>query len=301
MQPEKSNSARLFVAPRRKSSYYHAAMLTEWLTYLTTDCTPAARKLGYLHESIGIRSRYRRCKAAWQPHLENSRTALLASLNDCASFRTALVFGSGLLLDIPLDELARRFERVLLVDVVHLPEVRRTAHRHGNVQCISHDVTGFMEQMHQLSPAQLDLSPPQRFLDDTTIDWVASVNLVSQLPLLPQNWLKQQLPELDETVLDAWGSRMLRQHLDYLASFTAPACLLADREQIIYEKRGEVIERIDFTARLGLGDSPLRQWRWDIAPPGEIAPGIGSFHRVEARCVNDGSSRSNSRVPGADT
>jgi len=48
-------------------------MLTEWLTYIAADCTPPARKLGYLRESIAIRSRYRRCRTAWQPHLEHNR------------------------------------------------------------------------------------------------------------------------------------------------------------------------------------------------------------------------------------
>lgn len=260
-------------------------MLNEWLTYLTTDCPPASRKLGYLRESIGIRSRYRRCQSAWQPHLENSRTALLESLSNCDSFRTALVFGSGLLLDIPLTELAERFEQVYLVDVVHLPEVRRAARRYANVQCLSHDVTGFSEQMQDLSLDRLDLPPPQRFLDDPTIDWVASVNLVSQLPLLPLDWLRQNFPELDEAALNAWSTRLMQQHLDYLRRFTAPACLLADMEQTIYTQESDMIEEIDFATRLGLTDTAMRQWRWDIAPPGEIAADTGSFHRVAAHTI----------------
>jgi hypothetical protein len=259
-------------------------MLTEWLTYIAADCTPPARKLGYLRESIGIRSRYRRCRTAWQPHLEHSRAALIDSLNACSNFRTALVFGSGLLLDIPLDELARRFQTVYLVDVVHLPEVRRAVRRYANVRCIDLDVTGFIDHMDKLTPERLDLPPPQRFLDEPGIDWVASVNLLSQLPLLPQDSLRARFPELDETTLEAWGTRLMRQHLDYLAAFTAPTCLLADMEQTIHEANGAVIERINFAARLGLDEEELDQWRWDIAPPGEIAPGVGSFHRVAAHC-----------------
>ena len=257
-------------------------MLTEWLTWLSADCPKPVRKLGYLRESIAIRSRYRRCKAAWQPHLERSRAALLGSLDACDSFRTALVFGSGLLLDIPLEELARRFERVLLVDVVHLPEVRRAVRRHPNVRCISLDVTGFFEHMDSLSPERLDLPPPARFLDEPDIDWVASVNLVSQLPLLPLDWLGRRFPELDEATLDSWGTNLMRQHLDYLAAFSAPACLLADLEQVVHDRDGEVIEGIDFAARLGLDGRAFEQWCWDIAPPGEIAPGTASFHRVAA-------------------
>lgn len=260
-------------------------MLTEWLTWLAADCTKPARKLGYLRESIAIRSRYRRCRMAWQPHLEHSRAALLASLQECSSFRTALVFGSGLLLDIPLDELARRFEKVYLVDVVHLPEVRRAVRRHANVRCIDLDVTGFIEHMDALSAERLDFPPPKYFLNAPDIDWVASVNLLSQLPLLPTDWLRHHFPDLDEATLEAWGTQMMRQHLDYLAAFAAPTCLLADMEQTVHGLNGNVIERINFARQLGLDNDATDQWRWDIAPPGEIAPGIGSFHRIAAYII----------------
>ncbi|HCI14750.1 MAG: hypothetical protein A2063_06940 [Gallionellales bacterium GWA2_60_142] len=259
-------------------------MLTEWLTWLAADCPPPTRKLGYLRESIAIRTRYRRCKTMWQPHLTNSRAALLDSLQACSSFRTALVFGSGLLLDIPLDELARRFKKVYLVDIVHLPEVKRAVRHHANVRCIDLDVTGFIEHMEALSPERLELPPPKYFLDEPDIDWVASVNLLSQLPLLPVDWLRQRFPELSEAMLEEWGTQVMRQHLDYLAAFAAPTCLLADMEQVIHTGNGEIIERIDFASRLRLDDAAPEQWRWNIAPPGEIAPDIGSFHRVAAHC-----------------
>lgn len=263
-------------------------MLSEWLTYLVADCSPHARKLGYLRESIAIRSRYRRCKTAWQPHLENSRSALLKSLHACSNFRTALVFGSGLLLDIPLPELASRFENVWLVDLVHLPEMRRVAHRYPNVRYLVFDVTGFQRRLKTLSPNNLNLSPPTRFLDDQNIDWVASVNLLSQLPLLPLDWLRKRFPGIDGAVLEEWGTQLMRQHLDYLAAFAAPACLLADMEQTTYRRNREIIEHADFATKLGLEHQALTQWRWDIAPPGEIASGIGRFHRVAAvtmKCV----------------
>ncbi|MBI5439547.1 MAG: hypothetical protein HY936_11505 [Nitrosomonadales bacterium] len=263
-------------------------MLNEWLTYLAADCPPLARKLGYLRESIGIRSRYRRCKTAWQPHLENSLSALLESLHACSNFRTALIFGSGLLLDIPLTELASRFENVLLVDLAHLPEVRGVARRHANVRCLSHDVTGFLERLKTITPGNLDLPPPTYFLDDPTVDWVASVNLISQLPLLPLGWLRERFPEIDEATLEEWSTRLMRQHLNYLAAFPAPGCMLADMEQTTYVQNGDVTEHADFAEKLGFERHTLSRWRWDIAPPGEIAPGIGRYHRVAALAVKRG-------------
>jgi hypothetical protein len=152
------------------------------------------------------------------------------------------------------------------------------------VRCIDLDVTGFIEHMEALSPERLELPPPKYFLDEPDIDWVASVNLLSQLPLLPVDWLRQRFPELSEAMLEEWGTQVMRQHLDYLAAFAAPTCLLADMEQVIHTGNGEIIERIDFASRLRLDDAAPEQWRWNIAPPGEIAPDIGSFHRVAAHC-----------------
>lgn len=260
-------------------------MLSEWLTYWRTECPPQARELGYLRESIGIRARYRRCRGAWQPHLENSKAALLASLDACHDFRTALVFGSGLLLDIPLAELSQRFAQVWLVDLIHLPEVRQAARRHPNVRCLSHDVTGFLDSLDNLAPGKLDLPPPQRFLDEAEIDWVASVNLLSQLPLLPQAWLRRRFPGIAENEWEKWEEKLLRQHLDYLTAFGKPACLLADAEQTTIGADGEILERNDFGGLLDKWGQPLSGWRWDVAPAGEIGPGIARHHQVTARVL----------------
>lgn len=260
-------------------------MLSEWLAYLRTDCPPQARQLGYLRESIGIRARYRRCRTAWQPHLENSKAALLASLDACDDFRTALVFGSGLLLDIPLAELAARFEQVWLVDLVHLPEIRRATQCYPNVRCLSHDATGFLDKLDDLAPGNLELPPPQRFLDEPEIDWVASVNLLSQLPLLPLAWLRGRFPGIAENEWEKWEEKLLHQHLNYLAAFGKPACLLADAEQTTISANGEILEHNDFGGLLDDWGQPLSNWRWDIAQVGEIAPGITRYHRVTARML----------------
>ncbi len=246
-------------------------MLAEWLTWLAADCSSTARKLGYLRESIGIRSRYWRCKRAWQPHLDHSRSALLSSLDECRSHRTALVLGSGLLLDIPLGELAARFDWVWLVDIVHLPEVRRSVRAYRNVRLIEMDIAGLGEPPYD--PERVP--DPDAFLSEMEIDWVASVNLLSQLPLMPQQWMRRS--GIDEERVQEWGQLLMRRHLDYLARFNAPVCLLADAEQVTYDGRGG-IEKTDFAIASHFRMQTL--WRWDVAPLGEISPGTGRFHSV---------------------
>ncbi len=109
-------------------------MLFEALQYLFTPCPAQARGLGHLSELISLGSRHRRCRRAWSPHLEQCKALFLDAARACEKRRTLLLAGSGLLLDVPLEELAGLFERVILCDVLHLPGVRRRARRLSGVE-----------------------------------------------------------------------------------------------------------------------------------------------------------------------
>jgi hypothetical protein len=174
-------------------------MLAEALRWLLTPCPKTARCLGHLAESVAIESRARRCQAAWAPHLQHSREALLASASHCEQHRVALVLGSGPLLDVPLAELAARFEAVWLVDLVHPLVARWQVRLYPNVRLIEHDVTECLGDLISGPPLDLDRLAgrvPRRFLDEPRIDWVASLNLLSQLPYLPGRWLRAHEPGL---------------------------------------------------------------------------------------------------------
>lgn len=218
-------------------------MLAEAISWLLTPATLQARLNGRLAESVAIMARERRCREAWRPHLEASRAALLDSARSSPSRRIAVLFGSGPLLDVPLDELAPLFEAVWLVDVVHPWRARLRARRHANVRLITQDV----------------VDRPARFLDDDRIDWIASVNLLSQLP--------------DE--------RSMSEHLHYLARFHGRVCLLADLEHVILDADGKIVERDDFRSLLE-NWRVAAEWRWQIAPPGELPGGQRRHHAVAA-------------------
>lgn len=250
-------------------------MLAEALAWLFTPASATARRLGHLAESIAIAARHRRCRAAWAPHLAASRQALLASAQAAPGRRVALVLGSGHLLDVPLAELAARFESVWLVDIVHPWASRRLARRYGNVRLIERDVTECLDRLPG-APAI-----PAAFLDQTGIDWVASVNLWSQLAVLPQRWLRERRSGMDEAAVARYGEALMAGHLEWLARFRAPACLLADLEQTRLDRRGEIVETRQYRPLLA-GWRVTAEWRWDLAPPGELSDGQTAFHRVAA-------------------
>jgi hypothetical protein len=144
--------------------------------------------MGYLYELVGIKSRFGRCRTAWTPHLQRTRSVIRRAAERCPQRRKAVVLGSGLLLDVPLDDLARDFREVVLVDLIHPLRTRWRRRRFANVTLLRADVSGVAEQVYRMakvSSANLPRVEPSLFVGDDRVDLVVSVNLISQLPHVP--------------------------------------------------------------------------------------------------------------------
>ena len=255
-------------------------MILELLEYLTTNCPPYARRLGYLREAVAIKARHRRQCEAWGPHLARSRAVVNAAANGCVRRRTALVLGSGLLLDIPLGALSAAFERVILVDVVHLRQARRIAARYPNVSLTSEDVTGLAADLDARLRAGWRGAPvpaPALFQDDDGIDLVISANVAAQLPVIPAAALRRA--GADDVAVRAFCGAVVRAHLDYLAGFRGRACLITETGREVYGRDGDIWRMEDALFRVSLPHDGLT-WSWDLAPPGEVSRRHGIRNQV---------------------
>ena len=249
-------------------------MILELLEYLTTDCPADARRLGYLREAIAIKARHRRHCEAWGPHLARSRALVGDAAERCPQRRTALVLGSGLLLDIPLGALSAAFERVLLADMVHLRQARRVAVRYANVSLVTVDLTGLAGNF----PGRIE--PPETpalFRDDETVDLVVSANLLAQLPV--PFAVRMRRGGAGEDAVHGFCRRVVEAHLAYLAAFEARVCLVTEVSREIVGGDGGVhrIEDALFGVRLPPEDVA---WSWDLAPPGEVSRAYSIRNRV---------------------
>jgi hypothetical protein len=249
-------------------------VILELLEYLTTDCPADARRLGYLKEAIAIKARYRRHCEAWGPHLARSRALVGGAAERCPERRTALVLGSGLLLDIPLGALSAAFERVLLADMVHLRQARRVAARYANVSLVAADLTGLAAAF----PGGIEASAaPSLFRDDDTVDLVVSANLLAQLPLPFAARMRRSGAGGD--AVRGFCRSVVEAHLAYLRGFKAKVCLLTEVSREIVGRDGGVhrIEDALFGVSLPREDAA---WSWDLAPPGEVSRAYGIRNRV---------------------
>ena len=249
-------------------------MFLELLEYFITPCSGMARKMGFLKSSIQVRARYRRCRNAWKPHLERTRAAILEAANLSKGRRKAVLFGAGLVHDIPLKELSEMFEEVVLVDIVHTLSSRWETAAFRNVSRISADVTDTVAKLPGLarSNGKLPRHLPQLFLLDERVDFTVCVNLLSQLGWVPGWYLKRSHPK---GAVEDFQRHLVEAHLEYLRILPGHTALITDYQW-------QTLPTADAQAQLGLSASdpweviqgyrlpaPDRTWEWRIAPAPE--------------------------------
>jgi hypothetical protein len=261
-------------------------MLRDILTILTTPCSPYIRHLGYLTEAVEMRGRSRRNAIAWQPHLDNTRIFSLSSAEKCQSRSKVIILGSGLLLDVPLAELAAMFREVVLMDVVCLPKVRKQIKAYNNVSFIECDVTNTAERLYQnglKDIPELPESVPTVPGIGQDCGLVISLNILSQLWVIPRAYASQRFRGLNEYQVDEWCSRVVAAHYSFLRSLPCDVCLVADHEFVKRDSSGSVISRGSTVYGLEL-PAPDISWTWDIIPPNKVSRSaskeliVGAWH-----------------------
>lgn len=259
-------------------------MIWEIWQYLNTPTAlHYAKPMGFVKESIAMAARAKRCQTTWQPHYQACQDAILEIAELCEEKRKVLIFGAGSLQDIPLDALSELFDQVLLVDLVFLPDARNQAAAYTNVQLIEYDVT---ESLDDLYHGNHYVAIPKRWLNDFGVDLVVSLNLMTQLPLMPVKWLESHF-QLDEVEADDIGQMLMAAHLHYLQQFSEHAdsrdnpliCLISDRWVQRFDKNGQLIKEFDPWGDV-LKPEAQKEWDWQIMPLGEASRHYSQVNRV---------------------
>lgn len=232
-----------------------AAALAEYSVYLRSLWGTPASFRRYLIDAVGLWSRGERQARAWTPHLNKTLAVLDTTIDDIASRRTVAVLGAGPLFDVPLESLARTFERVLLIDLAHLASTDTRVRRSPNVERVWRDLApqgdadplGFLREIHGL-------------------DWVISVNLLSQI---------------GRAAAEGTERGAITAHLGGLSRLDVPVTLITDIDYRVFDRAGTLLEDEDLMHGVPL-PAPEARWLWEVAPLGEEAPDTRRVHTVVA-------------------
>ena len=210
-------------------------MILELLEWAATPCSWFARTNGLLAAQIAIRHRAKRCREAWNGHLEACRKFVADAVGSRTADENLVILGSGHLNDFDLPFLQQRFRNIALVDAVHPIEIQvRARFSSDKIRLLSSD-----------------LSQPSAEIEDlvSRASWTISSCLLSQVPLF------SRLPS--PTLFD--------QHLALLRK-SPRAVLITD----VAKRPGSgpwqsLIENHPLP-------HPAAEWIWTIAPAGESGP-----------------------------
>lgn len=248
-------------------------MIAEALQYAASYPVTAREFRPFIGSSVSLWSRAGRCARAWSAHEENCKTFIDETITGMRQRRTAVVLGSGLLRDVPIQALSRAFDTVVLVDLVHLASVRLwlTAHRLGNVRLICRDLSGFDEARAGKVPEPLSFLRQVPYLD-----LVISANLLSQIGVGAERRLEKQ-----PTGNAALVPRLIRAHLDGLAALPCSTVLLSDVSFSVLDRDGQTGETADLLQGVA-PPYPQARWTWPVVPPGEESRQYSVVHDVVA-------------------
>ncbi|SCB59708.1 hypothetical protein GA0061105_10865 [Rhizobium aethiopicum] len=249
-------------------------MITEALLYAATLPLTGKPHRKFIRYSVNLWSRAGRCAEDWADHEEKSRNAIRAAAAGLRQKRTAVVLGSGLLRDVPIEELARDFDAVVLIDLVHLASVRLwlAAKRYRNVRLIERDLSGYddLAAGQELEPLGFLRSVPY-------LDFVVSANLLSQIGRGVKRRHETEAGRMPEDAVE----RLIAAHLTGLSGLPCQHCLVTDIAYAVVDRNGKTHEEADLLHGVA-PPSAKASWTWPVAPLGEESGDYRIEHKVLA-------------------
>lgn len=228
--------------------------------------TRRARQLGITSGQIGIYNRYVREHEGWEKHLSKSRQAIIAAV-ELFEPQSICILGSGLLLDVPLEEMLSRNISITLVDLAHPANVIKKYSFNPQVHFETHDLTGGL--IHHLQTTKLkdinfftlvNLVTRARVYSNNA-NLVVSLNVLSQLSDIPIEFLKQKKLLTDWQCIELAGT-IQQKHLESLPK--GKSLLVSDILEEFYDERGSLTATRP-TVFIDLSNlTQVQEWQWEF-------------------------------------
>jgi hypothetical protein len=221
----------------------------------------AFQLLGFAETSAGIARTQRENRQGWWEHARRHKAFILDAAARVEQPRLVVVLGAGKAYDLPLEELARRFERVVLVDIdaeamaVSSAAAVRDPKLRARLELRPMDVTGGIEAA-MASPSPEDslealcrayrLAGRPRLVAEHA-DLLVSGMLLSQLGLQPKLAAKRLFEQRFGKIAPgsaarwsaAWNDLDLRLQHDHVGALCEDAALAVLTSDVMHHSGGE--------------------------------------------------------------
>jgi len=195
------------------------------------------QKLGYSIDQEGILTRFLREGNAWKSHLEHTKQWIRDAYAH-KEYSSIAIFGSGWLLDVPIDDIIRDFKEVYLFDIIHPLQITHKYKKYPHVHFIEADVTGGVaKKIYDRITAKSHVrkqSLPQltqtQFSYDIPFDLLVSLNIVNQLDILLLEALEKHETVSEEEKQD-FRYCIQKNHMHLLEQYNY--CLISDWEKLV--------------------------------------------------------------------
>ena len=224
------------------------------------------RRMGFFDDQKGIIRRYRREREHWDEHLQNTCQFAIEAMQG-KNRTSAAVLGSGWLLDVPVDEMSRYFEKLYLYDVRHPEEVKKRAFSSDNVEYRTCDISGFARPVYQYlqryrnckNRPPVSAIQPQTELNLNDFDFVFSCNILNQLDILLIDFLTRFFDLSREETMD-FRRNVQQYHINLLPQNRS--CLVADYEEITCTPEGKELSRKISVHHPIIQSKDALRWTW---------------------------------------
>lgn len=225
-------------------------------------------RMGYYNYQQGLIYRHLNQQNEWEDHLGRCRSFIMKSLDIVRPSRVT-VLGSGWLMELPLAEMSERIEKIILVDIVHPPEVIGQSAGLKNVELSEQDVSGGLiaevwnkarkRRFYNRLPSLDTIAVPQ-YEPAEDPGMIISVNILTQLEVLPERFLRKKSKASDDEFI-TFKRRIQENHLRLLKLH--PSVLISDVSEIVTAINGtqyEINTLLTDLPAAGIRD----KWIWDF-------------------------------------
>jgi hypothetical protein len=251
------------------------------------DLSKILRITGFESDSRGIMNRYIGVDGAWDVHLNNCRKYISGFLKE-RKIRDLAVYGSGWLLDFPLEEASSLAEHVWLFDLVHPVQILHKLKKFRNVTAVKADITGgtlaavfeAMQLYHRTGfKPDIPALCTRTFNPGTNCDAAVSLNILSQIGDLLCDYISQSI-DLTEGEKDTIHYTLQQNHLKLLSK--QPSCLVTDTREMTLDAAGRLTGTRELIKCPLPAGTNFREWEWQFDPLKEYNPGFITVSKVVA-------------------